>query len=108
MTSQERVRNCILGNEIDRQPIYGWVRENLASQISSQFGSVENFEDHYAFDAAHIFGGPWSFCGETFESVGPPRVIFQFPFSNRFRMHAVSPSFSVEIFLSKKQPLFFR
>ncbi|MBQ6863903.1 MAG: hypothetical protein IJO14_06670 [Clostridia bacterium] len=67
MTSQERVRNCILGKETDRQPIYGWVRENLATQISAQFGSVENFEDHYAFDAAHIFGGPWSFCGETFD-----------------------------------------
>lgn len=69
MTSQERVRNCILGKETDRQPIYGWVRENLASQISAQFGSVENFEDHYAFDAAHIFGGPWSFCGETFDRI---------------------------------------
>ena len=58
MNSTERVRNTILGKETDRQPIYGWVKENLSEEISRDFGSVEAFEDHYEFDMAHIFGGP--------------------------------------------------
>ena len=61
MNSTERVRNTILGKEIDRQPIYGWVYENMRDEINRVYGSVENFEDHYEFDAAHIFGGPGSF-----------------------------------------------
>ena len=47
MNSTERVRNLILGREIDRQPIYGWVRANLEKEINEVFGSVENFEDKY-------------------------------------------------------------
>lgn len=58
MNSTERVRNTILGKPVDRQPIYGWVVENLKDQITEAFGSVANFEDKYEFDAAHIFGGP--------------------------------------------------
>ena len=69
MNSTERVRNTILGKEADRQPIYGWLRENLSEEISASFGSVENFEDRYEFDAAHIFGGPWSFDGESFDNI---------------------------------------
>ena len=57
MNSTERVRNLILGKEIDRQPVYGWLRANLEKEISEKFGSVENFEDKYEFDMAHIFGG---------------------------------------------------
>lgn len=39
-------------------PIYGWVRANMEQQIAAVFGSVEEFEDHYEFDLAHVFGGP--------------------------------------------------
>ena len=59
MNSTERVTNVILGKPVDRQPIYGWVRENLSDVITEAFGSVEAFEDHYEFDMAHIFGGPY-------------------------------------------------
>lgn len=59
MNSTERVTNVILGKAVDRQPIYGWVRENLSDVITEAFGSVEAFEDHYEFDMAHIFGGPY-------------------------------------------------
>lgn len=69
MNSAERVRNTILGKPADRQPIYGWVRENLSDEISAEFGSVDAFEDRFEFDAAHIFGGPWSFDGETFDEI---------------------------------------
>ena len=44
MNSTERVINTILGKETDRQPIYGWVKENLSAQISESFGSVEAFD----------------------------------------------------------------
>ena len=58
MNSRERVRAAILGGEIDRQPIYGWVYANLTNEINEKWGSVAAFEDKYEFDAAHIFGGP--------------------------------------------------
>lgn len=58
MNSTERVRRVIQGKEVDRQPIYGWVSANLSNEITAQYGSVANFEDHYEFDMAHIFGGP--------------------------------------------------
>ncbi len=69
MNSSERVRNTILGKETDRQPIYAWLKENLGNEILMKFGSVEAFEDRYEFDAAHIFGGPWSFDGESFDTI---------------------------------------
>ncbi|MBR2410366.1 MAG: hypothetical protein IKB08_01435 [Clostridia bacterium] len=69
MNSTERVVNTILGKETDRQPVYGWVKENLSDEISEIFGSVSAFEDHFGFDAAHIFGGPWSFDGDTFDKI---------------------------------------
>lgn len=69
MNSFERVKNTILGIETDRQPIYGWVKENLSDEISKAFGSVAAFEDRFEFDAAHIFGGPWSFDGEAFDEI---------------------------------------
>lgn len=69
MNSTERVRNTILGKAVDRQPIYGWVRENLGDEISAEFGSVDAFEDKFEFDAAHIFGGPWAFDGDTFDVI---------------------------------------
>jgi len=69
MTGRERVTNAILGREIDRQPIYGWVFENMREEISRVYGSVENFEDHYEFDAAHLFGGPGSFRKDVIEKI---------------------------------------
>lgn len=69
MNSTERVRNTILGKETDRQPVYGWVKENLSEEISEKYGSVSAFEDEFGFDAAHIFGGPWSFDGDTFDRI---------------------------------------
>lgn len=69
MNSTQRVQNALTGKPVDRQPIYGWVAENLRDEISARFGSVEDFEDHYAFDVAHIFGGPWSFSAEKFDRI---------------------------------------
>lgn len=57
MNSTERVRGVILGKDVDRQPIYGWVSANLSEEIAAVWGSVAAFEDHYEFDMAHIFGG---------------------------------------------------
>lgn len=67
MNSTERVTNAILGRPVDRQPIYGWVSANLSGPITEAFGSVEAFEDHYEFDAAHIFGGPAFYKEELIE-----------------------------------------
>ena len=64
MTGTERVTRVIRGLPVDRQPIYGWVSANLSDEIRAIYGSVENFEDKYEFDAAHIFGGPGSFTDE--------------------------------------------
>lgn len=61
MNSTERVRNAMIGQPIDRQPIYGWVSANLSNEIAAAYGSVEAFEDHYEFDMAHLFGGPCAF-----------------------------------------------
>lgn len=69
MNSTERVRSVILGKAVDRQPIYGWVYANLADEISGRWGSVAAFEDHYEFDAAHIFGGPRVFNKEVLKKI---------------------------------------
>ena len=69
MNSTERVRNTILGKPVDRQPIYGWVEANLREQITGHWGSVAAFEDHYEFDAAHIFGGPGAHKYELFQEI---------------------------------------
>jgi len=62
MNSRELVRNTILGkNDTGITPIYGWVFANLEKALTERFGSVQAFEDAYAFDAAHIFGGPQAF-----------------------------------------------
>ena len=59
MTGYERTLAAIKGKSYDRQPIYGWVAANLGAEIVVKWGSVEAFEDHYEFDMAHIFGGPY-------------------------------------------------
>lgn len=69
MNSTERVRNAILGLPVDRQPIYGWVSANLSEPITEEFGSVENFEDHYEYDMAHIFAGPGPYKQEVLEQI---------------------------------------
>ena len=59
LTSKELVAKTIKGeNNSGITPVYGWISANLNTEISEQFGSVANFEDHYKFDAAHLFGGP--------------------------------------------------
>ena len=40
MNSIERVRRTILGQKTDRQPIYGWVKENLSEEISRYVESL--------------------------------------------------------------------
>jgi uroporphyrinogen decarboxylase len=58
MTSRERIQAVIRHEAPDRIPIYGWVTANLTPKILTAFESVEDFEDHYEFDYAHLFGGP--------------------------------------------------
>lgn len=67
MNSTERVRRTILGQETDRQPIYGWVSANLSSEITAAYGSVAAFEDKYEYDAAHLFAGPGAFRGDVID-----------------------------------------
>jgi len=69
MNSRELVAATIRGENPGRTPVYGWVRANLSEQISKEFGSVENFEDYYEFDMAHIFGGPSPFNKEEISKV---------------------------------------
>src|SRR5690554_3877677 len=69
MNSRELVKSVIRGENPGSTPIYGWVRANLEEEISGAFGSVENFEDHYKFDLAHLFGGPSPFNNEEKQKV---------------------------------------
>lgn len=69
MESRDRVIDVIEHRKPDRMPVYGWVRANLEAQISAAFGSVEAFEDHYAFDLAHLFGGPAPYAEEDLEAL---------------------------------------
>lgn len=84
MTSVDRVRNTILGQPVDRQPIYGWVIHNLLNQITEHWGSIDAFEDHYEFDMAHIFGGPNPFNRDVIDQIRqaeggevPPDVLLE-------------------------------
>lgn len=61
MKSYELVAKTIKGEKTSKTPVYGWVAGNLSREITEAFGSVSAFEDHYEFDAAHIFGGPGAF-----------------------------------------------
>lgn len=61
MKPYELVAATIKGENPGRTPVYGWVFLNLSEQIAKEFGSVENFEDHYQFDMSHIFGGPFPY-----------------------------------------------
>lgn len=59
MKPYELVAATIKGENPGRTPVYGWVAANLKDRLTETFGSVENFEDKYEFDMAHIFGGPY-------------------------------------------------
>jgi uroporphyrinogen decarboxylase len=67
MLPRERVIETIEHRTPDRTPVYGWVSANMSGPITKAFGSVEAFEDHYAFDFAHLFGGPPTFVGPAVE-----------------------------------------
>ena len=69
MNSTERVRNTILGKPFDRQPIYGWLYADLTEQITKAYGSVQDFEDKYEFDVAHLFGGPSAIKKDVVEKI---------------------------------------
>ena len=92
MDSTERVRRTILGEPTDRQPIYGWVGANFPERIAAEYGSVENFEDKYEFDAAHLFGGPGSLDEDAINAVRAageeltPEVLLDIPFKPVDRM----------------------
>lgn len=68
MNSKELVKQTMMGKDCGKTPIYAWVKANLSKEISDEFGSVENFEDHYKFDLAHLFGGPQCY-GKEFEKL---------------------------------------
>ena len=82
MTSRELVIKTMKGQDCGRTPVYGWVRAELEKPITERFGSVENFEDHYRFDLAHIFGGPWAFgkCLEGLTGKITPEMLLDIPF----------------------------
>ena len=67
MDGTERVRRTILGQETDRQPVYGCVSANLTDELNAAYGSVAAFEDKYEFDMSHIFGGPGAFDRSVFD-----------------------------------------
>jgi len=69
MTSRDRVIAVIEGEKPDRIPIYGWVKANLEEQIKEAFGSVDDFEDKYEFDFAHLFGAPPRFNNEDIKTM---------------------------------------
>jgi len=73
MLPRERVIAVIEHRTPDRMPIYGWVRANLEEKIAEAFGSVEQFEDRYEFDFAHIFGGPGPYDGEQLNELRAER-----------------------------------
>lgn len=64
MNGIERVRRAILGQEVDRTPVYGWCGANgLDVPLTEIYGSVEAFEEKYGFDAVHLFP-PVAVCDE--------------------------------------------
>jgi uroporphyrinogen decarboxylase len=69
MLPRERVIDVIEFRKPDRIPVYSWVRSNLTEPISEKFGSIEDFEDQYAFDFAHLFGGPTPYPSEDLKAL---------------------------------------
>jgi uroporphyrinogen decarboxylase len=92
---RERVIAVIQHRVPDRMPVYGWVRANLQPQIEAAYGSVEAFEDRYAFDFAHLFGGPRTWDGEAMRALrdgldGPiePKDLLELPLGDPDDMDA--------------------
>lgn len=87
MNSTERVRNLLLGNPIDRQPMYGWVYGNLTTEIDEKWGSLAKFEEKYEFDMVHLFSGQQFWhedrLNALIENVGPedftPDILLDHP-----------------------------
>lgn len=95
MTSKELVVKTMRGENPGRTPVYGWVSANLSEPIRKEFGSVENFEDHYRFDLAHIFGGPDILDKGQYDTLDAmrqqgveitPEVLLDFPFRDPVNM----------------------
>ena len=88
MKSYELVSKTIKGDNNGRTPVYGWVAANLSKEISEKFGSVAAFEDHYEFDAAHIFGGPGSLDSDAIKRITEsgeeltPDILLDIPFKS--------------------------
>ena len=87
MNSTELVSRTIRGENPGRTPVYGWVKENLKEPISQAYGSVEKFEDHYEFDLAHLFGGPFPFAEEIIKlrDAGKevtPEILLSYPLNS--------------------------
>lgn len=85
MTSRELVSKTIRGENPGRTPVYGWLFQNLAEPLTRAFGSVEAFEDHYQFDMAHLFGGPYPFDEEVLAKLRAsgeltPEAVLEIPF----------------------------
>ncbi len=70
MKSYELVANTIKGNNTTgRTPIYGWVGWNIVCKENGKYKTQIDFEDHYGFDMAHLFGGPACFDKEKIEAL---------------------------------------
>ena len=92
MKSYELVAKTLRGENTGRTPLYGWIWDNVNEKIAERFGSLEAFEDHYEFDAAHIFGGPSPYDDrklEQFRNEGQeitPEALLQLPMQDANRM----------------------
>ena len=88
MKSYELVSKTVRGENSDRTPVYGWLEANLKDEIAEVFGSVENFEDKYEFDMAHIFGCPPPFKMDVIENLKKqgieitPEVLLDIPLND--------------------------
>lgn len=87
MTGKELVAKTIKGeNNTGITPVYGWLSANLTEQLTESFGSVENFEDQYEFDMAHLFGGPAMYDMDVIEEIRKaegevtPEMLLEVPF----------------------------
>ena len=87
MTSKQLVKQTMQGLPVSRTPLYGWVSENLSNEISVAYGSVADLEDHYAFDLAHIFGGPYPYSRQLLDLKNrgveiTPEVFLSYPLND--------------------------
>jgi len=88
MLPRERVINTIRHEPTDRIPLYGWVVANMSEPIEAAFGSVAAFEDHYAFDYAHLFGGPGCYADGAVPAGIEPGDLLDIPMADPDGMSA--------------------